>query len=51
MRLIPSLCSSAPLIHVSASPRRMELMKQMREDNHGKYTEMSDEKLVIRTSA
>lgn len=31
--------------------REMELMKQMREDNHGKYTEMSDEKLVIRTSA
>ncbi|THH14882.1 hypothetical protein EW146_g5512 [Bondarzewia mesenterica] len=31
--------------------REMDLLKQMREDNHGKYTEMSDEKLIIRTSA
>ncbi|KAI0303271.1 thioredoxin-like protein [Russula brevipes] len=29
----------------------MERLKQMREDMHGKYTELTDEKEVIRTSA
>ena len=29
----------------------MERMKQMREDMHGKYAELTDEKEVIRTSA
>ncbi|KAH8999250.1 thioredoxin-like protein [Lactarius akahatsu] len=29
----------------------MERMKQMREEMHGKYTELTDEKEVIRTSA
>ncbi|KAH9062837.1 thioredoxin-like protein [Lactarius vividus] len=31
--------------------REMERMKQMREEMHGKYTELTDEKEVIRTSA
>ncbi|KAI0068785.1 thioredoxin-like protein [Artomyces pyxidatus] len=31
--------------------REMELMKQMREDMHGKYSEITEEKEVIRTSA
>ncbi|KAH9045547.1 thioredoxin-like protein [Lactarius pseudohatsudake] len=31
--------------------REMERMKQMREEMHGKYTELTDEKDVIRTSA
>ncbi|KAN0131441.1 Thioredoxin-like fold [Lactarius tabidus] len=31
--------------------REMERMKQMREEMHGKYTEVTDEKEVIRTSA
>jgi hypothetical protein len=30
---------------------RMERLKQMREDMHGKYTELTDEKEVIRTCA
>ena len=30
---------------------RMERLKQMREEMHGKYTELTDEKEVIRTSA
>jgi hypothetical protein len=30
---------------------RMESIKQMREDMHGKYTELTDEKEIIRTSA
>lgn len=29
----------------------MERLKQMREDMHGKYTELTDEKDIIRTSA
>jgi hypothetical protein len=29
----------------------MERLKQMREDMHGKYTELTDEKEVVRTSA
>jgi hypothetical protein len=29
----------------------MESLKQMREDMHGKYNELTDEKEVIRTSA
>jgi hypothetical protein len=29
----------------------MEHMKQMREDMHGKYAELTDEKEIIRTSA
>jgi len=29
----------------------MERLKQMREDMHGKYTELTDEKEIIRTSA
>ncbi|KAH9977928.1 thioredoxin-like protein [Lactifluus volemus] len=31
--------------------REMERMKQMREEMHGKYTELTDEKEIIRTSA
>ncbi|TFY67793.1 hypothetical protein EVG20_g3811 [Dentipellis fragilis] len=31
--------------------REMERVKRMQEDQHGKYTEMTDEKEVIRTSA
>jgi hypothetical protein len=31
--------------------RRMERLKQMREDMHGKYTELTDEKEIIRMSA
>ncbi|KAI9448171.1 thioredoxin-like protein [Lactarius indigo] len=31
--------------------REMERMKQMREEMHGKYSELTDEKEVIRTSA
>jgi hypothetical protein len=30
---------------------RMERLKQMREEMHGKYTELTDEKEIIRTSA
>jgi hypothetical protein len=29
----------------------MEHLKQMREDMHGKYTELTDEKEIIRTTA
>jgi hypothetical protein len=31
--------------------RRVERVKHMREDMHGKYTELTDEKEIIRTSA
>ncbi|KAH9966085.1 thioredoxin-like protein, partial [Russula dissimulans] len=31
--------------------REMERLKQMREDMHGKYTELTDEKEIIRTTA
>jgi hypothetical protein len=31
--------------------RRMEHLKQMREEMHGKYTELTDEKEIIRTCA
>jgi len=33
------------------SGSRMERLKQMREDMHRKYTELTDEKEIIRTCA
>lgn len=30
---------------------RMESVKQMKENEHGKYTEITDEKEVVRVSA
>lgn len=30
---------------------RMENLKQMKENEHGKYTEITDEKEVVRVSA